>query len=81
MQLQFVSITLPLAFSKDAFPTRRHSSPANPSFSLPKQAQFFCVSLQAQQAFVRFAVTGGAALPTAFARKPDLRFGTFRPMI
>jgi hypothetical protein len=84
MQLQFVSITSSLAFNKDAFPTRRHSCLANPSFSLPKQAQFFCVSLlrnfQAQQAFVRFAVTGGTALPTAFAREPDLRSGTFKPM-
>jgi hypothetical protein len=80
MQLQFVSIASPLAFSKDAFPTRRQSSPANPSFSLPKQAQFFCVNRQAQQAFVRFAVTGGAArFLRLFALEPDLRFGTFKP--
>jgi len=54
MQLKTMPISLTVAFSKDAFPTRRHSSPANPSFSLPKQAQFSCVSVQAQQAFVRF---------------------------
>src|ERR1700754_4470308 len=49
---------------KDAFP----SSPAcaagrTKSFRLPKQAQVFCVSFQAQyQAFVRFAVGSSAAL-------------------
>jgi len=29
MQLQFVSMASTVAFSKDAFPTRRRSSPAN----------------------------------------------------
>jgi hypothetical protein len=48
MQLQIVPMLPTVAFSKDAFPTRRHSQPANPSFCLPKQAQFSCVSLQAQ---------------------------------
>jgi hypothetical protein len=52
-----------VAFNKDAFPTRQPRLPANQSFSLPKQARFSCVSLQAQyQAFVRFAVASSAAL-------------------
>jgi hypothetical protein len=53
-----------VAVNKDAFP----NSPADDagcskSFRLPKQAQVFRVIFQAQyQAFVRFAVGGGAAL-------------------
>jgi hypothetical protein len=68
-----------VACNKDAFPTRQRISPANPSLSLPKQAQFSCVDPQAQyQAFVRFAVTSSAAL-SAIALQLDLRFGTFYP--
>jgi len=45
------------------------------SFTLSKQAQLCCVSLQAQyQAFVRFAV--GSSTATAIALKRPLRFGT-----
>ena len=52
-----------VAFSKDAFPTRRRSSPAQRSLSLPEQALFSCVTRPAQyQAFVRSAVTSSAAL-------------------
>jgi hypothetical protein len=47
MQVPFVSMASTVAFSKDAFPTAG-SLPANPSFSLPKQAQISCVSRQAQ---------------------------------
>jgi hypothetical protein len=53
-----------VAINKDAFP----NSPANiagrtESFRLPKQAQVYRVSFQAQyQAFVRFAVISSAAL-------------------
>jgi hypothetical protein len=39
------------------------------SFTLPKQAQLCCVSLQAQyQAFVRFAVESGTASAIALKR-------------
>jgi hypothetical protein len=49
-----------VALNKDAFPNRQHIADRTKSFSLPKQAQVFRVSFQAQyQAFVRFAV--GAA--------------------
>jgi hypothetical protein len=48
MQLQFVSMASTFAFSKDAFPTAGDHPPANPSSSLPKQAQFSCVNRQAQ---------------------------------
>jgi hypothetical protein len=79
-----------VAFNKDAFPNRRRSSPATKSFTLPKQAQLCCVSLQAQYlAFVRFAVESGTA--SAIALKRPLRSGTvdrrgyrasgFRPLL
>jgi hypothetical protein len=67
-----------VAVNKDALP----NSPANAagclkSFRLPKQAQVFRVSFQAQyQAFVRFAVASSAALKSHRAQL-DLRFGTF----
>jgi hypothetical protein len=67
-----------VAVNKDALP----NSPADAadcikSFRLPKQAPVSRVSFQAQyQAFVRFAVGGGAALLSHRARA-DLRFGTF----
>jgi hypothetical protein len=67
MQLQFVSMASTVAFSKDAFPTRRQSSPANPSFGLPKQAQFSCVSRQAQSGFRSLLRSLAARRSKAFA--------------
>jgi hypothetical protein len=48
MQLQVMSMASTVAFSKRRVPTRRQLFPANPSFSLPKQAQLYCESAQAQ---------------------------------
>jgi len=63
MQAPIRAVFVNVACNKDAFPTRQRISPANPSFGLPKQAQFSCIGLQAQyQAFVRFSVTSRAAL-------------------
>jgi hypothetical protein len=66
-----------VAFNKDAFPTRQPLSPANQSFSLPKQARFFLrKSLSAIQAFVRFC---GRKQRSSLGHRAqlDLRFGTF----
>jgi hypothetical protein len=62
MQVQFVSIASTVAFSKDAFPTAG-ILPANPSSSLPKQAQFSGVSRQAQFR-LSFALRSLAARPS-----------------
>jgi hypothetical protein len=63
------------AFNNRRVPNRRHISPADQSFTLPKQAQLCCVYIQAQyQAFVRFAVESGTTLACA---QMTLRFGTF----
>jgi hypothetical protein len=79
MQVQFVSMASTVALSKDAFPTRRQSSPANPSFGLPKQAQFSCVNRQAQIR-LSFALRSLAARRfQGFRARLDLRFGTFNP--
>jgi hypothetical protein len=57
------TIASTVAFSKDAFPTADVVA-GEPSFSLPIQALYSCVGVQAQyQAFVRLAALGsGAAL-------------------
>jgi hypothetical protein len=63
-QFGFTPILPYVAVNKDAFPSNpAHATGCAKSFSLPKQAQVHCVSFQAQyQAFVRFAVSSGAAL-------------------
>ena len=69
--------TSTVAFNKDAFPTRQHSSPANPFILLVEtsQGQLCCVSLQAQyQAFVHFAV--GERRSSSHRAQQDLRLGT-----
>ena len=65
-------ISSTVAFNKDAFPNRqRFIDRRTHHISLPKQAQLCCVSLQAQyQAFVRFAVTSGAALQAIALNRP-----------
>lgn len=72
---EIMPISPTFAFNKDAFPNRRHPSPATNHSPLPKQAQLCCVSFQAQyQAFVRFAVESCTA--SAIALKRPLRSGT-----
>jgi hypothetical protein len=63
-----------VALNKNAFPTRQHM-PANPVQLSPV---FLRRSSSANQAFVHFAVTSGAA-QTAIALNFDQRFGTFQP--
>jgi hypothetical protein len=78
MQLQVMSMASTVAFSKDAFPTRRRYSPANPSSCLPKQAQFSCVNVQAQLSRLSSALRSLAAQAAYGLRaQPDLRFGTY----
>jgi hypothetical protein len=82
MPLQFVSMASTVAFSKDAFPTRQRSPPANPSSSLPKQAHFSGVSRQAQSGFRSLCGHQRRGAPKAltnqgFRARLDLRSGTF----
>jgi hypothetical protein len=79
MPLKTVPMPSTIAFSKDAFPPAG-TMPANPSFSLPEQAQFCCVSRQAQFR-LSFALRSHPrrSFSTANRARLDLRLGTFHP--
>jgi hypothetical protein len=68
-----------VAFNKDAFPTRQPRSPANQSFSLPKQARFFL--RKSSSAISGFRSLCGRKQRSSVGHRAqfDLRFGTFSP--
>src|ERR1700761_8574098 len=77
LRFQIMSMASTVAYSKDAFPTRRRISPANPSSRLSKQAHFFGVSRQAQFRLSSALRSLVARAPCGLRAQPDLRFGTY----